>query len=159
MTIHQRLSNWSAWCKTGLGRPKGLPHTSPMFAGALAKDMREGFGDVEAAPDEPRPHVFEHDAILLNEIIGLLNPVDQAALKHHYVTPIFHTDKGRPDQQARIDKMVAEAERALSDLVGEEKTGKPRVIEMLDAGFTVHEIAIVAKVSRQYVWKVSKGKA
>lgn len=159
MTLEQRLKNWGEWSKVATGKPKGLPHSSPMFAGAKASDLQAGYGDPEAAPDEPRPHIFEADAQLMQDTISGLSPTQQAALKHEYVSPVFTVQKGRRDQQERVDYLVADAKSALLDALGDHKTGKPKVLELIELGFSLSVIAEAANVSRQYAWRVKKGRA
>lgn len=158
MTLQQRLENWGAWTRTDTGKPKGLPRSSPMFAGAKASDLSAGFGDVEAAPEPPRPHIFEADAQLIDATISGLSPTQQAALKHKYVWAVFHTQKGRRDQQERVDYLIADAEQALLDALGDATVGKVKVIALLERGFSVSLIAQAAMVSRQFVWMVKTGR-
>jgi len=159
MTLAQRLENWGNWNRVGLGKPRGLPHMSPMFAGAKASDLSAGYGDVEAAPEPPRPHIFEADAQFISDKIKCLEPMQQAALKHKYVEPVFDIQKGRRDQQERVDYLIADAEHALLTALGDQKTGKPKVVELIELGYGLSAIAQVAKVSKQYAWRVKTGKA
>ena len=156
MTPSQRLENWGNWSNVATGRPKGYPVISPMFQGhAQFKDS--AWGPNEAAPEPARPAIFEADAIKVDVVIRAMDRLDQALLKNAFVLKFATWKRLTPDQyQDALAGAIAE----FGDRAKAPSVGKPRVLEMLEAKcWTTGEIAVSARVSRQYVWQIVTGKS